>query len=103
MKLFLDDCRPVPPGWVLAKTAHECIAILQKHKVEELSLDHDLGDATNGTGYDVVLWLEELAMYNPLAHIPPIIKIHSANPVGIRNMQEGIKSIRRIQSSASPI
>jgi hypothetical protein len=27
--------------------------------VQELSLDHDLGDDARGTGYDVILWIEE--------------------------------------------
>lgn len=27
--------------------------------VTELSLDHDLGDGACGTGYDVIVWIEE--------------------------------------------
>ena len=37
----------------------EAIALLESGAVEELSLDHDLGDDERGTGYDVVLWIEE--------------------------------------------
>jgi len=35
----------------------EAIALLETGQVRELSLDHDLGDDTRGTGYDVVLWV----------------------------------------------
>lgn len=37
----------------------EAIALLQTEQVTEISLDHDLGDDARGTGYGVVLWIEE--------------------------------------------
>ncbi|MDE1348062.1 cyclic-phosphate processing receiver domain-containing protein [Vibrio aestuarianus] len=37
----------------------EAIALLKQGTVTEISLDHDLGDDEHGTGYDVVLWIEE--------------------------------------------
>lgn len=36
----------------------EAIRLLEAGLVEELSLDHDLGDDDRGTGYDVILWIE---------------------------------------------
>jgi len=97
MKLFLDDERPTPEGWVRAYTAPEAIAMLETGKVTHLSLDHDLGPDAAGTGYDVCLYVEqrvfELAFdfYNPF--IPPVMTVHSANPVGRERMEFAIKQI----------
>ena len=35
------------------------IALLEAGNVTEISLDHDLGDDDRGTGYDVILWIEQ--------------------------------------------
>ena len=59
MRVFLDDERPTPPGWVGVRWPEEVIALLQGGEVIELSLDHDLGDDRRGTGYDVILWIEK--------------------------------------------
>lgn len=90
MKVFLDDCRETPPGWVRTYTAPQTIALLETGLVDELSLDHDLGEL-DGTGYDVCLWLEE-AVYG--GFVPPKkIYIHSANPVGRAKMKVAIERV----------
>ena len=55
----MDDKRDTPEGWVRVYWPHEAIELLKTGAVEEISLDHDLGDDDNGTGYDVVTWIEE--------------------------------------------
>jgi hypothetical protein len=94
MKVFLDDVRKPPSGYTLVQTYEECVKLLETGKVKELSLDHDLG--TEKTGYDVVRWIEEKVAMEDFN--PPLIKIHSANPVGRRNMEAGISSINRLLS-----
>ena len=95
MKLYLDDERPAPKGWHRAYTAGEAITLLEKGQVTYLSLDHDLGPEESGTGYDVCKWLEKKVyekswdFENPFT--PPVIFIHSANPVGRANMEDSIK------------
>lgn len=42
-----------------------------------ISLDHDLGDDEKGTGYDVVLWIEEAVVTQGFK--PREIRLHSAN------------------------
>ena len=63
MKVYLDDERETPEGWVRVYWPHEAIELLKTGKVEEISLDHDLGDDEKGTGYDVVTWVEDCLLY----------------------------------------
>ena len=72
----------------------EVIALLETGKVLELSLDHDLGDDERGTGYDVVLWIEEAVAMN--GFIPPKIAVHSANSSAREKMLAGIRSIEQL-------
>ncbi len=55
MNVYLDDERQTPTGWVQVRWPDEAIKLLETENVEALSLDHDLGDAERGTGYDVIL------------------------------------------------
>jgi len=41
-KLFVDDMRPIPEGWIGARTVSEAIAVLATLPVGEVSLDHDI-------------------------------------------------------------
>ena len=113
MKLWLDDIRPAPEGWTWAKNIKQAINLLQRNKVEEASLDHDLGacdacmklfetvDANEwlkkskftsmphcphvGTGHQLVLWMQ---MNNIWPKKKP--NVHSMNPVGHQRMVEDI-------------
>ena len=62
--------------------------------VDVISLDHDLGEDTP-TGYDVLKMLEQMA-HEEDRRVPFEILIHSANPVGRKNMEAAIASIQRI-------
>jgi hypothetical protein len=77
IKLFLDDERKPPAGWKLVRWPDEAIKLLKTGKVDEISLDHDLGNDKRGTGYDVILWIEKQVVTNKFN--PPKIKVHSAN------------------------
>jgi hypothetical protein len=95
MNVFLDDVRNAPNNsWVVVRNYERCIELLETGKVEHLSLDHDLGGIL--TGYDVALWIEERVWTG--SFYPPIIEIHSANPVGRRNIEAAIASINRALS-----
>lgn len=43
MKIFLDDIRKPPNGWIQVYWPDEMINLLKTGFVEEISLDHDLG------------------------------------------------------------
>jgi hypothetical protein len=93
IKVYLDDERPAPEGWVRVKTPASAIALLETGMVSHLSLDHDLGDDENvGTGYDVVLWMEEQFFLNH--YLPPEnITVHSANVSARVKMEQGIEKL----------
>lgn len=94
MRVFLDDERVTPEGWVRVYWPEEAISLLESGQVEELSLDHDLGDDTRGTGYDVVLWVEEAVALRGFK--PPKMFVHSANPSAREKMLAGIRSIESL-------
>ncbi|MEX0739812.1 MAG: cyclic-phosphate processing receiver domain-containing protein [Pseudohongiella sp.] len=93
MRVYLDDERPTPIGWVRAYWPQEVIALIEAGEVTEVSLDHDLGDDERGTGYDVINWLEEAVAVRGL--VPPKIVVHSANSSARVKMESGIASIIR--------
>ena len=93
MKLFLDDEREAPEGWVRVRWPEEAIEWLKTEKVTDLSLDHDLGDDERGTGYDVVLWIEEAVATG--GFVPPRIAVQSANVPARSKMEAGVQRIRR--------
>ena len=99
MKLWIDDLRPAPDGYVWCKTTNEAKMILtcvaQMHSIEckenlptiELvDLDHDSGDFVSyGGDYIRVLGFMEENGYN----YP--VRIHSMNVVGRENMRAIIR------------
>ena len=97
MKVFLDDERSTPEGWVRVYWPDEAIALLQTGEVTEISLDHDLGDDARGTGYDVVLWVEEAVHLQ--GFVPPRMHVHSANSPARVRMLAGIAAIELAHSS----
>lgn len=94
MKVYLDDERTPPEGWVLVRWPEEAIELLKTGEVEKLSLDHDLGDDDHGTGYDVLLWIEEAVVLN--GFIPPFMTVHSANTSARQKMALAIMTIERL-------
>lgn len=102
MKLWLDNVREPwrfgHLGWEWVKTAQEAIDLLKTGKVVEASLDHDLAPEHypwanrgneaplgNGSGYDVVCWMEENNVWPPKG-----TKVHSMNPAGAFRMRQVI-------------
>lgn len=87
MKIYLDDIRDCPDGFILCRTAEEAIALIKTGQVTFISFDHDLG--TELTGYDVAKFIEEAYIMGELKLFPQW-RIHSANPVGVRNIMAAL-------------
>lgn len=94
VKVFLDDERLAPHGWVQVRWPDEAIALLKSGSVDEISLDHDLGNDSHGTGYDVIVWIEEAVALTDFN--PPKITVHSANPSATERMKAGITAIENL-------
>ena len=89
MRIWLDDVRePVGGGWTWLKTGEEAIEALKNNRVDEISFDHDLGEGI--TGYDVAKWIEKMASQGAIDQI--VWRVHSANPVGKKNIEAAMRS-----------
>lgn len=91
MKLWIDDVRPAPEGYIWLKTVNYTIQFItyiesnydwMGQTIELIDLDHDAGKFAHlGGDYIKLLdWLEETGRNYP-------IHIHSMNPVGVQNMK----------------
>ncbi|WP_127584537.1 cyclic-phosphate processing receiver domain-containing protein [Paenibacillus koleovorans] len=76
--LYLDDRRPCPEGFVLAKTAEECKQLLSECEVNILSLDFDLG-YMEPTGDEVARFL---AAELNVRSFPQEIYLHTSSDYG---------------------
>lgn len=95
MKIYLDDERPAPEGWILAMTVPILIHLMKtQSNITDISLDHDLGN-NELTGYDFMLWLEQ-QVFNKLIINIPNVTFHTANPTGRKNMELSLCSIERL-------
>jgi len=93
MKVWLDDERLAPKGWKRSKTAAQAVGRLVCDHVEEISLDHDLGDkhVPEQTGYTVLQWIEREVF--EFGFLPPVIHIHTANLAAREKMLSAVRSI----------
>lgn len=93
LHLWLDDERPCPEGWTACRWPQQVIDHTEQAAREGrpvvMSLDHDLGESGEGarTGYDVLMWLEERAYFDPAFPLPVRLRIHTANPVAREKMR----------------
>lgn len=93
LRLWLDDERTAPPGWVHARTGDEAKLVLLTGQVVHASFDHDLG--ASESSYDVLNWLEgRCTMGEGIA--PATIRVHTANPPGRTRMKQAAASIARL-------
>ena len=90
IKIWVDDVRPSPTGFIWIKSVDEFIDAIIPYGdnpdlsgIELIDIDHDAGDfQKNGGDYIRCLdFLEFIGAKNVK------IKLHSANPVGVKNMR----------------
>lgn len=88
MKLFIDDLRhPYDRSWVVTRSAEATTHLIEQWGTpSHISFDHDLGENVK-TGHDIAHWIIEASMDGKLdfSRIKEIY-VHSANPVGTRNI-----------------
>lgn len=92
-KMFLDDIRNSPDDtWVIVRSSREAIDYIQQNGLPDfISFDHDLG------GDDTAM----VFLYYLVNNIcnssddPPKYKIHSANPIGSKNIEAFMESWKK--------
>ncbi len=96
MKLWIDDVRPAPDGYIWARSVNEAkreIKDLEFYssaegcewaKITLIDIDHDAGDFGPPDYIAILDWLEETGRNYP-------IRIHSMNVVGVENMRRIIQ------------
>ena len=94
MKLWIDDLRTPPNGYMWVKSVNKAKEIIKEYsnkldfdnnmvdEIELIDIDHDAGVYANDGGDYIKLldWLEETGRNYP-------IRIHSQNSVGVQNMR----------------
>lgn len=88
LKIWVDDVRPAPEGYVWLKSVNEVKKyladphILCNYEIKLIDLDHDAGDyAKDGGDYIKILDYLEIVGYNGY------LRIHSMNAIGRMNME----------------
>ena len=94
MRIWVDDVRPAPEGYVWCKSVNEAkdtilmlelyATINEYYKIELIDLDHDAGQYGPPDYIKILDWLEETGRNY-------LIRIHSQNPVGVQNMRRIIE------------
>jgi hypothetical protein len=86
MKLYVDDIRNTPNGFNRAYSVNQAIAMMTANNVQEISLDHDMGDFANDGGdvIKLVYWMIQNSIF------PPVVHFHTSNPVGLNNMKSAL-------------
>lgn len=104
MNLYVDDVRPCPEGWALARTYEDAMRLLRNYEYDVVSLDHDLADEHyagsygefDRTGYDIMCAIERGEVKQPRE-----VVCHSWNPVGRQNIERAIAAWKARRSSGS--
>lgn len=97
MKVFMDDERQTPEGWVRTYTVEETKNLLSTRMVTHLSLDNDLGSLDPKTeGFNVLNWLEEVVDDDKTFPIPEM-QVHSSNASRAMSMRQTIARLEHIR------
>jgi hypothetical protein len=108
IRLYLDDYRLPPKGWIVVRNYDEFIDFIEKNGLpDSISFDHDLAEEhypwsletepafskgfidytiySEKTGYACAQWLVNYCLKNKKAL--PYWKVHSANHIGAGNIE----------------
>ena len=88
MKLWIDDIRPAPDGFIWCKSVNQAKAAITAYE-HQYSCDNILIDLDNDAAdyFKILDWLKE----KNIVDTGYFFKIHSKNPVGIMKMEDIIR------------
>lgn len=106
-KLYLDDVRPVPEGWVGVNNFNDFVKTVKKRGMPDfVSFDHDLTYAhydnlptKEKTGYDAAKWLIEYCERNGIDKIN--FNVHSANYIAVAAITFLLESFNKKEKGIS--
>ena len=95
--IYLDDLRYIPWGYDQQLKDYDSFVEYMKSLGSfvascHISFDHDLGEGKNG--YDCAKWLINWCIEND--YHAPTYEIHSANPVGRKNIESVFETYEKI-------
>ena len=85
VRLFADDERTPPKGWMVARSVKRATIILETRNVIESSLDFWFGLPHQKTGLELVRWMIEKKI------CPPIVRVHSLGSWDGKRMTRRLK------------
>lgn len=97
MKLWIDDIRPAPEGYLPFRTVNDALRYIRLNSdfIEVIDLDHDAGDcAKEGGDYiNILREMKRLAIVKKMDFSHIKFRLHSMNPVGVQNMRALIQDL----------
>lgn len=105
LRLWLDDERPAPEGWIWCKNFVDLWVYLVDdwEQIKEISFDHDLGTdddpaPARRNGTTITKWILEQLHFAGSSWQKHRWKwsVHSSNPVGRANMIANLKAMDKI-------
>lgn len=91
--LWVDDCKPAPEGYAVARTYDDAVRMLRRYEYDVLHLDHDLGD-DGRTGYDLLMQLLSEG------RCPADVRCISWNPAGRARIAAALAERARTEGGA---
>ncbi|MBL8023724.1 MAG: hypothetical protein JNK54_05510 [Elusimicrobia bacterium] len=86
MKLYVDDVRMPPGGWVLARTVAEALHLLEEGDVTDVSLDYFIGEGEGGTFLPVAHFISDM----PEGKRPQRVRLHTASDAGAARLAHAL-------------
>lgn len=97
MKIWIDDIRKAPNGWIHLNWPEGNYPLLDQNLVAEISLDNDLGNDSKGTGLDILNYIERNVIENGNKLLR--IFVHTINPVARIKMITIVKKLSNLYNS----
>ena len=103
MKLWIDDVRPAPEGFIAFRTTNDALRYIRLHSefIDFIDIDHDAGDCVieGGDFIEILKELERLSNKNTSESFywqdwlqnQVVFRVHSMNHVGVANMRRIIQ------------
>ena len=92
MKLWIDDIRTPPDGYIWHKAINPALRFIRENYwlIDTIDFDHDAGEFRRGGKDDYIVILNEMERLSKRGIIScnhMSFRFHSMNPVGVQNMR----------------